>query len=432
MASDGFANMFAAIDAGVSPTILLQGDSTNNDNTDWFYRWLVEKLGPAKPAACIRYTLWDDTSSRYGGWSTLQAGSAGQRYIQFDGVTKCNINPADLVTIASADLEVEIKLSMDDWTPAAQKRVVGILGNAGNRAWYLILNTNGNLQLSWSADGTALNSSNQSSTPPFVDGTAYRIRASLVAATGAISISYSTDDGANWTSILTQTFGATSIFASTAALHIGNVGGSGAYAGKVYEVAVRDGVGGPQRNPLSIESFYSDDTSLTPLGGSPTVYAVNGSQPGAGIASYLDDSTRRPKMAISSPAELVLFSTGHNDVASRDPVTLASVWSTYLSNMRTRLPGADFVGLTQNPRYTGQAAGLSNSDTHRILAMTLGALWQRHDVGVVDTYRAFMRAVAAGGSLSTLVADGVHPSAGSGVDVWVNEVDRVARQRVSY
>ncbi len=75
--------MFAALDARVSPTILLQGDSTNNDDTDWVYRWLVEKLGPAK--------LWDDTSSRYGGWSTLQAGSAGQRYIQFDGATKCNI-----------------------------------------------------------------------------------------------------------------------------------------------------------------------------------------------------------------------------------------------------------------------------------------------------------------------------------------------------
>ena len=436
MASDAFAQFWAAIDAGVSPTILMVADSTQDGTTDPFYRLLNEKIGPQKPDVCIRYQVWDDTAQKFGAWTTMRAGAAGQRHVVMDGANAIRVYQGDILAAVSADLEYETKLSLDDWTPGSIRRLAGRLGGGGNQGWYCGINTNGTPFLSWSADGTILITVTRTQ-QALTDAAAYTLRFRLDVDNGGggytADIDYSADDGANWTSLYHNvgSGGTTSIFNTTADLQVGSASGSGAFTGKIYSAVLRDGIAGPARTPLSIEDFYAGDTALTPWGGSVTIYAQNASMSGQGIA-YFDDSTRRPKIAQQSSAHMTIIALGHNDVVNRTPGVQQTAMGTLLTNLRTRLPTSSFVGTDQNPRNTAQTAGKNNSDTHRTLALSLGGIFQRAAAGFVSTYRAFIRAYAGGALPADLVADGVHPTTPAGVDIWINEFWRVMSQRTSY
>jgi lysophospholipase L1-like esterase len=420
-----------------SATLNLIGDSTGNDATDWLYRLLAEKLGPALPSVCIRYRLWSDAAQDYGGWTTIQAGASGQRYAVIGGTYTWMYLTANTKTRTSADKEIVIKCEMADWTPASEARLCGHGGGAGSRGWYISVATNGAIKFNWSADGTALTTVT-SSVPPFVNGTAYTLRVKFDSDDGTskynVKIDYSTDDSANWTNIADSTGAATStIFATSGDYQIGGYSGVLNWTGKFYQMHVKDGIAGPQMISSSIDSWGSSDTTASQnnaMGGSPTLYVYNGSHAGAGL-SYFNDATRFPKMAaISSGPQLTIISTGHNDVAYRGDGQLQTAWTTLMTALKARQLSAGFVVLTQNPRNTAQTTGKNFSEEQRMTEHVLPLMLQRHGVEVIDTYRAFTRAVTAGATLADLVSDGVHPTVGAGVDVWLNEVWRVFRARM--
>jgi hypothetical protein len=434
--SRALASLIAAVEYDCSGILTLIGDSTGDESTDWLYRLLSEKLGPSLPQTCIRYCLWDDATQKYGIWSTLQGGTSGQRYARFDGDGGSRIILADdIIAASSSDVEIEIKLSLDDWTPAAQGRIVGRLGGAGNRGWYLLVNTNGTLSFSWSADGTALITKN-SSAHNFSNGVAYTIRVKLDIDNGGggftLDIDTSPDEGANWTSIYHDVgaAGTTSIYATTANYEIGAVSGSGTTAGNVYDVIIRDGFSGPYRVPAAIEAWGSThqaNSDLNSFGGSPTLYVFNGSMPGGNIV-YFGDSTRLPKMAVPNVVQCVILATGHNDVAYRISTRLLPAWTDYLTALTARMTTAGFVVLTENPRDQAESAGNLFGDEARNILHALPLMLQRFGVEVIDTYRAFGK---SRDTLANLVGDGVHPTKPAGVNVWINEIWRVISNRLN-
>lgn len=55
-------------------TLVLLGDSTANETTEWFYLTLID-LGLQFPNYTITYYLWDDATQAYGAASTIQTGT---------------------------------------------------------------------------------------------------------------------------------------------------------------------------------------------------------------------------------------------------------------------------------------------------------------------------------------------------------------------
>lgn len=440
MANTAFAAMLGALKSDRSALLSILGDSTGNETTDWPYVLADTKIKAAMPDVCIRYALWDNGAQGYGAWTTIQEGTLGQRHIVTDGSHMARILNGKILSSASGDLDVEFKVAMDDWTPSAQKRILGILGNAGNRAWYLTLNTNGTISLIWSADGTNLITVT-STAPTVTDGQAIWIRARLDVDNGGggytPTIDYSIDERATWTNIYSNVgnSGTTSIFASTNDLQAGAVSGSGGWTGKLYEVALRDGIGGSNRLPQSIEGWFDDTTTRLVYGGSPTLIILNGSYAGAGITAtsgYLNNSTRFPKMLPSSPVHLVMLNTGHNETPERASANFYTVYEAWIDQVEARSPLAAIVALNQNPRNIANPTGDARADTHAQQMLALPLMLSKRGVECVNTYRAFMRAVASGSSLADLVSDGVHPDTPAGVAISVDEIWRLMQARLTY
>lgn len=151
----------------------------------------------------------------------------------------------------TGDIDIVARLSMSDWTPAATSTVVSkwlitLLG------WRLDVNTSGQLELLTSANGTT--SISQASTAgPWVNGTAYWVRATLDVDDGAgnrVYAFYWAPDAEveplSWTALSTHTVsGTTSINATTVQVEVGSQGlGNSRLAGDVHRVIVRDGIAG--------------------------------------------------------------------------------------------------------------------------------------------------------------------------------------------
>lgn len=428
-----------------SSMLRLLGDSTGVNTAYWFYRFVYEKLKPAYPSHRIVYRLWDDTTARYGAESVLQAGSAA-RSLRFTGTSFRSLQLAECVTRTnSEDIEVEVKFSMDDWTPSSQVRLIGQLGAAPDRSWYINIRTNGFIDFIWSADGTTLLTATSTSAIGFTDGAIGWLRIKFDGNNGAAGNTCTFEkstDGSNWTNFGTHTQAGTTTVKtnSTATYQVGAVQGTGPLIGNVYETTIRDGINGPIINPLTVEAWQpdSDDATLNrsqEIVGTPTLYVYNGSQSGAtldylcGTDAASGAAARPAKMQVFAPVMTTFLSCGHNDAAYRPGLSLSAKWALFNTALRTRAPHSTYVMFTQNPRYTGIDGGKPFSAMQRERARALIGVAQAHNYELVDTYTAYHRAVAAGSTLAALIADGVHPTAGAGVDVWVNEAWRAFTQR---
>lgn len=184
------------------------------------------------------------------------------------------------------DIDLRVRVALDDWTPAAESTLIAKYAASGNqRSYALAVTTGGNLILRWSEDGTAEKTETSSVAVGLAAGAATWVRATLdsdVGGTDATVTFYTSDDGATWTALGTpQAVGATtSIFASTAGLELGaQTGGTvNRLAGRVFRAEVRSSIGGTLvAAPVATTAGITDATPLT--------WTVNGT-------AYLSSRTR--------------------------------------------------------------------------------------------------------------------------------------------
>lgn len=445
---DHFDGLAAALDvAEASYGLLLVSDSLGDQTTDFFYRWVNENLLPRTDMR-IEYRAWNTTSQVYDPPSVLQAGANGERRLVFTGSTFRSLQVAEVATrTVAADLEVEIKLSMADWTPASGVRLVGQYGSAGQRSWYVHIQAGGWVNFTYSANGTDGFTAFSASKTDFTDGDTGYIRVKFDGDNGAGSNTTTFEkstDGVNWTNIGTVLGSATSPANNatttiktdaTSTYQVGAVSGAGPLTGSVYSVTIRDGFDGPIINPVNIDAWAADsDDGATyrdaEIQGTPTLYVFQGAASGQSL-SYFDDSTRRPKMCPYVTAMTVLACTNHNDAAFRPGRVASSTWATFISNLRSRLPGSQIAMINENPRNEGVEFGRGFSYMVHARARQMAGIAQQNNVGFIDTAAAFLRAVAGKeASLTDLVGDGVHPTNGGGVDTFIAAVDKpFARRR---
>ena len=251
---------------------------------------------PGTPGRGVgRYDVKVGTRSRKGCWkvtagagaSVVAVGDFSSRYgrhLLLPGSTgNHGSSPDSASNSVTGDIDIRVLLAADDWTPAAQNTVLSKYTETGNqRSYALAIETDGTLELRWSADGTAVITKASTAAPTVADGKPLWIRATLDVDNGAAGNDvkfYTSTDGKTWTQLGTTvtTATATSIFNSTAGLVLSgiNAGTAEFLAGKVYYAEVRNGLNG-----ALVATFDADDgtpggTTLTSTDTSE-VWTVNG------------------------------------------------------------------------------------------------------------------------------------------------------------
>lgn len=425
--ADGiFAAVSESLKSGRSAAVQLQGDSTGNASYEWYYL-LTQWLRDQNPTCHVKYKLWNDTTQAYDGWTVVQAGAAGERHAVFLGanITRTFYTPQTAIPHIGGDIDIRARLAMDDWTPAATAGIVTRYGAAGARAWKLSINTAGAIDFTWTTDGTT-NIQKVGTALGFADGTEGWVRVTLDVDNGQGGYTwkaYKSTDGVAWTEVgssVTTTGGATSIFDAAQEYEIGGRGFAGeAWAGKMYEVQIRDGIDGKIVNAQPIDSWRPRGVSGTyvagTFGGSPTLYVLNGSNPGA-AHGYFTDAARHPKMVHPYTGSLLFQSCSHNDGDNTGNTYLAARDS-WLDLNDARVPGSQTVIVTQNPQQAPIGDDLINNHARRRLLLMSWAA--RKGIATIDTYKAFRE--DSRGLSALLETDGIHPNT-VGSQLWADTV----------
>lgn len=198
---DVVGNVFyAEVRNGINGTIVANPDFTSRP-------WDVGETGGATGADSVGNT-----------WTLNGAGAVIQRAF-------------------ASDLDVRIKLSMDDWTPGSFYNL--IRKDSPQQSWRMQIGTTGNMHLEMSKDGSIwlpLGSSNMG----LVDGTTKWIRFTWRASDGRVQF-FTGDDGTNWLQLGADGIIAIpAIYDSTSQIQIG---GSLTVV-NVYYAEVRNGIDG--------------------------------------------------------------------------------------------------------------------------------------------------------------------------------------------
>lgn len=148
-------------------------------------------------------------------------------------------------------------VALDDWTPAAIQSVASKRTGAGTRTWWFMVNTDGTLTLTTSADGTANIAHTSTAATGATDGKVRWLRATIDVDNGAAGhdvIFYTSSESettppasVTWTKLgnTVTTAGTTSLFDSTAPVELGSVGGGvNPMAGRFFYAEIRNGIAG--------------------------------------------------------------------------------------------------------------------------------------------------------------------------------------------
>jgi hypothetical protein len=261
-----------------------------------------------------------DTSATNG--TAAEFGYDGEDFVLLPGASGDYVSTPDAAALdITGDIDLRVRVALDDWTPAAESTLIAKYTATGNqRSYALAVTATGALIFRWSEDGTVEKSETSSATLGLAAGATTWVRATLdadVGGTDATVTFYTSDDGSTWTALgAAQANGATtSIFASTAVLELGSqTGGTvNVAAGKIFEAQVLSGIGGTSVAAPVASASADGVTDATPL-----TWTVNGN-------AYISSHTVH-----GAQAYLQVFSFAGTDVTvklqhSHDNSTFADI-----------------------------------------------------------------------------------------------------------
>ena len=402
-----------------SCALVVLGDSTSNGGTDWAYRF-AQSLGERYPNWTIEHVAWDNTAQGYAVPEILQMGTDGPRSVATTLTSLSYLHHVGNGTAITGDLDVRVKLSTADWTPATTGTFAAKFGGAGLRSWMFQLHSTGVLQLTRSSDGTATTTASSTVATGLADGATKWVRCVLDVDNGSGGTDvkfYLSDDNVAWTQLgaTVTTAGTTSLFNTTYEYSLGSRF-SDSLAASFYEVEIRNGIHGLSVVPTKPDNWWQPGPFTVPVvvSGSPVLTMINGSVAGQGQA-FFTDATRRPKLVPTSHLILALIlSVSHNEGVRRGYDYWAT-WDTWLTAIRTRLaPIGSIVVSSQNPRVS-PALNIREHATRT--AIEAPAWARRNGLGFIDAYRAFMEDGREFNGV-LLETDGVHPTYPIGSAVW--------------
>jgi hypothetical protein len=402
-----------------SQAIILLSDSTSNETTEWFYQMLT-KVASEFSSLRIKYALFDDTSKEYGAWTTVNAGNGnGDEWVQIKTDYGRFLPASEMITPATADLDIRVDLAADDWTPGSPSRRIIKRGDAFGTAkviWHFTLLSDGKLRWAYTTDGSTETTRDSTASVGASDGTRRSVRVTVDADNGAtghtVTFYTSSDDGlgnVTWTQLGTAvtTAGVLPTLYSTADDYysIGANYNSNLCSGKFYDVEIRDGIGGTIINPKPIQMWrrVTPATQDSPIGGSPTLYVLNASMSGQGLTYHQANYTKTVHRY--APAT-VMISTSHND-GTLDGTTLTSPWDTLTAAIKTRAPVCSLAGVLQNP----EVSLATYWREHNMRVQQLRTYFRRNGFDTINLFDPTYEYATAQGVTVTSLLDGlgIHP-----------------------
>jgi hypothetical protein len=259
--------------------------------------------------------------------STTPSASFDGSALVLPGVAGNNAFTPDAPAISiTGDIEIVVRVALDDWTPAAQSCLVGKLGGVGDRGYAFYVTPGGFLKFDWSTDGTTIPTATSTVALGGVNATTYWVKLTRSTA-GTVTSYWAIDqptEPASWTQLGTPVAStAGSIFDSTSILTIGDRNGVDSSAGKFYRTIIRNGINGVTVFDADFARPF-DTTSFTPaIGGTvtltrtttgvdtndPTVLSHTGTSymylPGAGAAANYASIPDAANLDITGDIEIV-------------------------------------------------------------------------------------------------------------------------------
>jgi hypothetical protein len=125
------------------------------------------------------------------------------------------------------DIDLRVKVGLDTWAQAGGSFIAKWITSGNQRSFRFFLGGDGKLNLSWSADGTAVLTRTSTVAVNFVDGATGWVRAMLDPDDGGgnhVVTFFTSPDGSAWTQLGTvvTTAGATGVYNSTAQVELGS------------------------------------------------------------------------------------------------------------------------------------------------------------------------------------------------------------------
>jgi hypothetical protein len=198
--------------------------------------------GSVLPTTVGSSTSADSNDPKYLDWD-------GTNYVYTPGTTGNSMTVPDSTELdITGDIDLRVKVALDDWTPASNSMLLGKYGSGSQQSYYLQVRTTGVLRLGWTEDGSTDLTADSTVAPTVADGAELWVRATLDVDNGASGRDikfFTSTDGSTWTQLgttVTQA-GVTSIFAGTEVLRIGLAGLGGDFTtGKFYRVQICNGI----------------------------------------------------------------------------------------------------------------------------------------------------------------------------------------------
>jgi len=230
-----------------------------------------------------------------GSTKVAQVATWNAGYLSLSGTSGNYASTPDSAAVSiTGDIDIRVKVAMDDWTPGSLSNVlVGKYGAQGQWAYALTVSSDGPGLLSFhgSVDGSTQSVLSSSVPTGFVNGSPHWVRVTRSATELKF---YTSEDGVTWTQLGTdQMFGfAGSIFDSTAALRVWAWEyDSRAFSGKVYYAELRNGIDGTVVAKFDPNNDRgTSDTSFTSSTGE--VWTINQSgSPAAELIAGIPNAT---------------------------------------------------------------------------------------------------------------------------------------------
>ena len=179
-----------------------------------------------------------------------KSGNSSTNVLCLNGVAGNYASAPDSAALSLTTLlDIRARVSLNDWSPAAETCLVSKAAAAGQTSYiFRVPSTGANLQLVLSNDGTAATQATSSATVPFTDLSAGWVRVTWRGSDGRVQFFTASDQSGNpssWTQLGTdQNIGYASIFDSTSILEIGTrlSGTVSPAAGVVYRAQIRNNI----------------------------------------------------------------------------------------------------------------------------------------------------------------------------------------------
>jgi hypothetical protein len=179
----------------------------------------------------------------------------GNSYLDLQADNDLGTTPDVAALDITGDIDIRLDATLENWLCGDAVILGGKYGVSGQRSWFLYVSTSGNLGIAWSTTGigAAVAASTAQLPAPPSGRLAVRVTVDVDNGAGGYTITFytSTSISGTWTQLGSTVVGVgvTSIFASTAALEVGDVtagtiSGAVGSLGHVHAFQLRSGIGG--------------------------------------------------------------------------------------------------------------------------------------------------------------------------------------------